>query len=210
MQARELMESDVKTVAPDDDVADAFKKFARYPFSGFPVVDEEDRVVGVVTESDLVDLFEPDDETLWIPIGLPAVRRHAHLSGEGPPGRPRSGRRHGPERRPLDLDVMSTDVATVTPDTDVDEVLSIYSPATIRTSTVCRSSTTMDGSSASSPVRTLFGRSETSGWREYRWCSRTAVESKRSFISDRLLRGEHLQSPSRRRRSRRRRRPVHL
>jgi len=69
MQAR--MESDVKTVAPDDDVADAFKKFARYPFSGFPVVDEEDRVVGVVTESDLVDLFEPDDETLWIPIGLP-------------------------------------------------------------------------------------------------------------------------------------------
>ncbi|WP_200531195.1 CBS domain-containing protein [Halorubrum sp. LN27] len=125
MQARDLMESDVKTVSPDDDVAAVFKKFARYEFSGFPVVDDADRVVGVVTESDLVDLFEPDDETLWIPIGLPPFVDTLTYQVK-------------PPWADLDLgvdmvrnadkpisDVMSTGVATVTPDTDVNEVLDL-------------------------------------------------------------------------------------
>ena len=71
MQARDIMTTDVETLGPDDDVAAAFTAFGRHEFSGFPVVDEMNRVVGVITESDLVDLFEPDDEPLWIPIGLP-------------------------------------------------------------------------------------------------------------------------------------------
>jgi len=125
MQARDLMESDVKTVAPDDDVADAFKKFARYEFSGFPVVDDEDRVVGVVTESDLVDLFEPDDETLWIPIGLPPFVDTLTYQVKPPWADLDLGvdmLRNAD--RPIS-DVMSTGVATVTPDTDVDEVLDL-------------------------------------------------------------------------------------
>ncbi|MFD1569510.1 CBS domain-containing protein [Halorubrum laminariae] len=125
MQARDLMVTDVKTVAPDDDVADAFKRFARYPFSGFPVVDGEGRVVGVVTESDLVDLFEPDDETLWIPIGLPPFVDT--LTYQVKP--PWADLDLGVDMvrnadRPIS-DVMSTDVVTVTPETDVDEVLDL-------------------------------------------------------------------------------------
>jgi len=119
------MTADVKTVAPDDDVADVFKRFARYPFSGFPVVDEDNRVVGVVTESDLVDLFEPDDETLWIPIGLPPFVDTLTYQVK-------------PPWADLDLgvdlirnadkpisEVMSPDAATVTPETDVDTVLDL-------------------------------------------------------------------------------------
>ncbi|WP_418282032.1 HPP family protein [Halorubrum sp. DTA98] len=125
MQARDLMETDVKTVAPDDDVSAVFKRFARYPFSGFPVVDDDGSVVGVVTESDLVDLFEPDDETLWIPIGLPPFVDTLTYQVK-------------PPWADLDLgvdlvrnadkpisEVMSTDVATVTPDADVDDVLAL-------------------------------------------------------------------------------------
>ena len=124
MQARDLMVTDVKTVAPDDDVSTVFKRFGRHPFSGFPVV-EEGLVVGVVTESDLVDLFEPDDETLWIPIGLPPFVDTLTYQVKPPwtdldigvdlvrnAGRPVS-------------DVMSTDVETVTPDADIDEVLGL-------------------------------------------------------------------------------------
>jgi CBS domain-containing protein len=121
------MEPDVKTVAPDDDVADAFKKFARYPFSGFPVVDEEDRVVGVVTESDLVDLFEPDDETLWIPIGLPPFVDTLTYQVKAPWADLDLGVDMVRNADRLISDVMSTDVATVTPDTDVDEVLDLLS-----------------------------------------------------------------------------------
>ncbi|WP_128903763.1 CBS domain-containing protein [Halorubrum amylolyticum] len=125
MHARDLMESDVKTVSPDDDVANVFKKFARYPFSGFPVVDDGDRVVGVVTESDLVDLFEPDDETLWIPIGLPPFVDT--LTYQVKP--PWADLDLGVDMvrnadRPVS-EVMSADVATVTPDTDVNEVLDL-------------------------------------------------------------------------------------
>ena len=125
MHARDLMESDVKTVGPDDDVADAFKKFARYDFSGFPVVDDERRLVGVVTESDLVDLFEPDDETLWIPIGLPPFVDTLTYQVKPPWGDLDLGVdmiRNAD--RPVS-DVMSTDVATATPDTDLDEVLDL-------------------------------------------------------------------------------------
>ena len=125
MQARDLMTTDVKTVAPDDDVADVFKRFARYSFSGVPVVDDDNRVVGVVTESDLVDLFEPDDETLWIPIGLPPFVDTLTYQVKPPWADIDLG---------VDLirnadkpisDVMSTGVATVTPETDVETVLDL-------------------------------------------------------------------------------------
>jgi CBS domain-containing protein len=117
------METDVQTVAEDDDVADVFKKFARYPFSGFPVVDEEDRVVGVVTESDLVDLFEPDDETLWIPIGLPPFVDTLTYQVKAPWADLDLGVDMVRNADRAVSEVMSADVATVTPDADVDAVL---------------------------------------------------------------------------------------
>ena len=66
------MTADVETVAPDDEVGDVLARLADVNFSGFPVV-EDGRVVGVVTEGDLVDLFEVEDRVLWIPIGIPPI-----------------------------------------------------------------------------------------------------------------------------------------
>jgi len=70
MRARDIMTAPVETVAPDDDVSEVLTRLARESFSGFPVVDDG-LVVGVVTEEDLVDLFQPSDRTLWIPVGFP-------------------------------------------------------------------------------------------------------------------------------------------
>ena len=125
LTARDLMEPDVKTVSPDDDVAEVFKRFARYEFSGFPVVDDDERVVGVITESDLVDLFEPEDETLWIPVGLPPFVDTLSYQIK----RPWADIDLGVDMirnadRPVS-EVMSADVATVTPDSDVDDVLDL-------------------------------------------------------------------------------------
>ena len=125
MHARDLMVTDVRTVASDDDVADVFRQFARYAFSGFPVVDADDRLVGVITESDLVDLFEPDDETLWIPIGLPPFVDTLTYQVKAPWADLDLGVdmvRNAD--RPVS-DVMSTDVATVTPDAPIDDVLDL-------------------------------------------------------------------------------------
>ena len=127
MQARDLMQTDVVTASPDDDVKTVLKQFARHSFSGFPVVDDDRFVVGVVSESDLVDLFEPDDETWWVPIGLPPFVDTLTYQVK-------------PPWQDLDLgvdfarladdpvsDVMETDVVTVTPDTDIDEILDLLS-----------------------------------------------------------------------------------
>ena len=125
MHARDLMVTDVRTVASDDDVTDVYRQFARYAFSGFPVVDADDRLVGVITESDLVDLFEPDDETLWIPIGLPPFVDTLTYQVKAPWADLDLGVdmvRNAD--RPVS-DVMSTDVATVTPDAPIDDVLDL-------------------------------------------------------------------------------------
>jgi len=72
MNASDVMTADVETVVPDDEVGEVLARLANVNFSGFPVV-EGGRVVGVVTEGDLVDLFEVEDRVLWIPIGIPPV-----------------------------------------------------------------------------------------------------------------------------------------
>ena len=117
------MTTDVKTLSPDDDVADALKRFARVEFSGFPVVDADRFVLGVVTESDLVDLFEPEEKTLWIPVGLPPFVDTLTYQVDVPWENVDVGvdfvRNSG---RPVS-EVMSTDLVTVAPDDDVDVVL---------------------------------------------------------------------------------------
>ncbi|HKJ58144.1 MAG TPA: CBS domain-containing protein [Halobacteriales archaeon] len=71
MKARDVMTTDVETVQADDEVGEVLTRLARVDFSGFPVLDDDGRLVGIVTEADLVDIFQPSDRTLWIPIGFP-------------------------------------------------------------------------------------------------------------------------------------------
>jgi len=71
MKARDVMTTDVETVQADDEVGEVLTRLAQVDLSGFPVLDDDGRLVGVVTEADLVDIFQPSDRTLWIPIGLP-------------------------------------------------------------------------------------------------------------------------------------------
>lgn len=68
--AEDVMTTAVETVDADDTISEVLTTLARREFTGFPVV-EADEIVGVVTESDLVDIFQPSDRTLWLPIGLP-------------------------------------------------------------------------------------------------------------------------------------------
>jgi CBS domain-containing protein len=70
LTAADLMTTDVDTVAPDDDIGEVLGRLARAEFNGFPVVDGG-RLVGIVTQRDLVGLFQTENRTLWIPVGFP-------------------------------------------------------------------------------------------------------------------------------------------
>jgi CBS domain-containing protein len=127
-RASDIMTADVQTVHPDDEVSDVLTRLANADFDGFPVVDDE-RVVGVVTQSDLVDLFQPADRTLWIPVGLPPfvtpVEYAVDVSWDDLDLGVDLARSAGESIRT----VMTESVVTVEPDDDIDHVLGLVADA---------------------------------------------------------------------------------
>jgi CBS-domain-containing membrane protein len=59
--AAEIMDADVPAVSPGDDARKAIDLLAQTDMGAVPVVDEERRVVGIVSESDLVLSDEESD-----------------------------------------------------------------------------------------------------------------------------------------------------
>ncbi len=55
MKAKDIMTKDVLTVSLDTPVKKAAELLADYEISGAPVLDEHERVIGIVTESDLIE-----------------------------------------------------------------------------------------------------------------------------------------------------------
>ncbi|MGB4376615.1 MAG: CBS domain-containing protein [bacterium] len=53
--AREIMTAPVITVGPEAKLAEVVKVMAEKNISGLPVVDEDNRVIGIISEADIVD-----------------------------------------------------------------------------------------------------------------------------------------------------------
>lgn len=127
LQARDVMTADVETVMADDDISEVLGRFARADFEGFPVVDAEGALVGVVTEGDLVDLFQPSDRTLWIPVGFPpfleSLTYAVDLSWDELDIGIDLLRNAG---KPVS-DVMTRDIVSVSPETGEDRLLELLS-----------------------------------------------------------------------------------
>lgn len=54
MKVRDIMTSDVVTVGPETNVGDVARILREYDLSGVPVVDSDNKVLGVITELDLI------------------------------------------------------------------------------------------------------------------------------------------------------------
>jgi CBS domain-containing protein len=59
--AAEIMDADVPAISPDADARNAIELLARTEKGAIPVVDEERRLVGIVSESDLILSEEESD-----------------------------------------------------------------------------------------------------------------------------------------------------
>ncbi|MDQ2054734.1 MULTISPECIES: CBS domain-containing protein [Halobellus] len=125
LTARDLMTTDVETVSVDDDVSEVLSRLARADFNGYPVVDEDGSLAGIVTQHDLVGLFQTQDRTLWIPVGFPPFLETLTYAVDVSwddldlgidllrnTNKPISG-------------VMTSDVVTVEPDASIDEILDL-------------------------------------------------------------------------------------
>lgn len=75
MLAKEIMKSEVITLSPESTITEIARLMVENEISGLPVVDEENRLLGVVSERDLmykdVKLEEPSvwDLCLWSALG---------------------------------------------------------------------------------------------------------------------------------------------
>jgi CBS-domain-containing membrane protein len=75
MKAMDVMESDVITVGPDDDIADAIRLLMGHDISALPVIDDQGTVVGVISEADLMHRPEIGTEKhrpRWLEAIMPA------------------------------------------------------------------------------------------------------------------------------------------
>lgn len=57
---KELMDENVITVHTLDDQEEVAKKFQKYDFAAMPVVDNENRLVGIITVDDVIDILEEE------------------------------------------------------------------------------------------------------------------------------------------------------
>jgi len=113
MKAMDVMVRDVITVDPDDDVAEAVRLLADYDVSALPVVDDDENVVGIISEADLLHREEigTDKQRPW---WLEAVTPASKLAGE-------FAKSHG--RRVEE--VMSTNVVAASEDTPLGQIAAL-------------------------------------------------------------------------------------
>src|SRR5690625_1195911 len=57
----ELLDPDIETVTPDDEIGTLTRVLATYNLTALPVLDEEDRLLGVVSVDDVLDHLLPQD-----------------------------------------------------------------------------------------------------------------------------------------------------
>lgn len=125
MEAQDIMTVDVDTVHEEDEVRDVLTRLGRVNYSGFPVIDDKGRVVGVVTEHDLVDVFQPHDKTLWIPIGFPPFLETMTYGFEIPWDEVDIGLDLYRLSRQSISELMTSPAITVTPDTPISQVIEV-------------------------------------------------------------------------------------
>lgn len=116
MKAKEIMTKDVITVRRDTTVRDLAKLFAERRISSVPVVDDEGLLIGIVSESDLIE----QDKPLHIPTVISIFDWVIYLE---------SDKRFEKELQKMTGqtvgDIYSEDVACVGPDAPVSEVAEI-------------------------------------------------------------------------------------
>ncbi len=126
MQAKDIMTADVETVTPDTEVSEIARRLVARNVSGLPVVDAENRVVGIVSEGDLMRRSENETErqpSWWIRVfAEPEERARDYIKSHGLSAQ----------------DIMSRNVISVREDTPLAEIAETLEKNHIKRVTVLR------------------------------------------------------------------------
>ncbi len=148
LTAKDIMTTEVITVTTEMSVRDLADTLWKNRISGAPVVDKENRLVSVVTESDLID----QNKKVHIPKMIAVLDAVLYLEK---PGKMREDIRKmtGATVR----DIMAKELRTVTADTPLDEIATIMSEKNVHTLPVVAGDTLIGVIGKSDIIRTIIG-----------------------------------------------------
>ena len=126
MQAKDIMTASVATVRPDTEISEIAKQLLARNISAMPVVVDQDRVVGIVSEGDLMRRSENGTErqrSWWIrAFAEPEVRARDYIKTHGMCAK----------------DIMSRNVISVSEDTSLADIAETLEKRHIKRVTVMR------------------------------------------------------------------------
>lgn len=90
MQAADVMTTNVITVTPESEVSEIASLLLEHGISAVPVVDADDRVLGIVSEGDLMARIEPEEDerrSWWLKLfsggdAVEYVKTHGRKAGQ--------------------------------------------------------------------------------------------------------------------------------
>jgi len=124
LQARDIMTKEVLSVSPETLVSDLAKTLVGKKISGVPVVDADGRLVGIVTQSDLV----MRDQELELPPALNILDFHLYLQVPS-----HLFRKLEKMLGATVADIMSPKPVTISPDTPVPRLAALMAKQKVHT-----------------------------------------------------------------------------
>jgi CBS domain-containing protein len=124
LYARDIMTTEVLTVSPETSIADLSKTLENRQIGGVPVVDQDGRLVGVITQSDLVERARD----LELPPAINILHFHFYLQI------PSHLLRKVEKMLGTSVgDCMTPDPVTVAPDTPVSQIAALMAKQQVHT-----------------------------------------------------------------------------
>ena len=126
MRARDIMTTNVVTVSPETDIAEAVRLMLERQISGVPVIDDSGRLAGILTEGDLMRRAElvTGRQSWWInPTSSPEREAKAYVKA------------HGLKVK----DVMTKEVVTINEQEPLDRIAMVFEERGIKRTPVMRS-----------------------------------------------------------------------
>jgi len=124
LKASDIMSKKIITVKPEDGLRELAEILVIHRISGLPVLDDENQLVGVVSQSDLV----AQNKMPHIPVSVTLFDWVIYLEGMG-----RFKEEMDKMAGTLVRDIMTRNVSTVNPDTPMEEVATMMTEKRIHT-----------------------------------------------------------------------------
>lgn len=146
--AADIMTRDVITVTPSTGVKELARIFTENSISGAPVLNAVGKVIGVVTESDLID----QNKKVHIPTVISILDSFIYL--ESPDKLEQEMRKIAGATV---ADIFTADIVTVTEETPVDELATIMSEQSMHTLPVVRNGELVGVIGKRDIIKTIIG-----------------------------------------------------